>query len=338
MERNLHTDVIIIGAGISGLMAANKLEQNGASVRVLEKNPQVGGRLATLDIGTGRGDHGAQFFTVHSPEFQRWVERWVDDGVVFLWSKGFSDGSLLLLPSLNNYPHYAVNEGMRALPEHLARSLKNVQVNSGAATATYDEISWIIQDEDGLVYTSRALVLTTPVPLALALLVEGATDLTELDFDVLSAITYAPCLTGVFWVDGIVELPSPGAIQRHNTNVIWMGNNRQKGISPQATIITLQASGQYSTQMWDAPDDRIMSAMYAQLKPFLPEEAAVKSTHLQRWQYARPVTSHKARCLVAAGGIPLVFAGDAFQGPRVEGAALSGLAAATAILKLLQEE
>jgi predicted NAD/FAD-dependent oxidoreductase len=42
--------------------------------------------------------------------------------------------------------------------------------------------------------------------------------------------------------------------------------------------------------------------------------------------------SYPERCLVAAKEPPLVFAGDGFGSPKVEGAALSGLAAADALL------
>ena len=41
-------DVIVIGAGLSGLHAAQLLEDEGLRVRVLEGDMRVGGRVRTL--------------------------------------------------------------------------------------------------------------------------------------------------------------------------------------------------------------------------------------------------------------------------------------------------
>jgi monoamine oxidase len=60
-------DVIVIGAGISGLHAAMLLEEQGLSVIVLEGRARVGGRVYTLDDVDGRPEAGgAQVGPMHA--------------------------------------------------------------------------------------------------------------------------------------------------------------------------------------------------------------------------------------------------------------------------------
>ncbi|UOQ90454.1 FAD-dependent oxidoreductase [Agromyces endophyticus] len=60
MER-IDTDVVIVGAGASGLTAANKLKAAGKSVVVLEARDRIGGRLWTDDIDGAMLEIGGQW-------------------------------------------------------------------------------------------------------------------------------------------------------------------------------------------------------------------------------------------------------------------------------------
>ena len=51
-------DVLVLGAGLSGLETALTLEDNGLKVRVLEGRQRVGGRLYTLTEVPGRPEAG----------------------------------------------------------------------------------------------------------------------------------------------------------------------------------------------------------------------------------------------------------------------------------------
>lgn len=329
-----NVDVLIIGAGLSGVLAARALEAKGLSVTVLDKGKSVGGRLATRRVGPGRADHGAQFFTVRDPEFQKLVDEWEAEGVVFVWSQGFSDGSLMT-EIQDGHPRYAAKQGLNSVVKYLAKDLRDVRTETRVVTATCDPNGWILQDEGGNIILGHALLLTAPVPQSLEILDEGATVLNRQDYEVLSQIEYMPSLTGMFWVEGKVTLPQPGAIQRRNANIAWIADNRAKGVSPDATIITVQANESYSKQMWSSPDDRVLKAMLTNLQMFMADNVVVRDAQLKRWRYATPTTTYPERCLVAENETPLVFAGDAFGGPRVEGAVLSGLAAADALLKVM---
>lgn len=59
--------VVVVGAGVGGLVAAAELAQHGAAVTVLERAAQAGGKLREAGTGAGRGDAGPTVFTM------RWV-------------------------------------------------------------------------------------------------------------------------------------------------------------------------------------------------------------------------------------------------------------------------
>lgn len=56
-----HVDIIIIGAGLSGLTAAHSLEQKGLHVLVLEARHEVGGRTRTKVLNNVYFDMGGQY-------------------------------------------------------------------------------------------------------------------------------------------------------------------------------------------------------------------------------------------------------------------------------------
>ena len=59
----------------------------------------------------------------------------------------------------------------------------------------------------------------------------------------------------------------------------------------------------------------------------------IRRATLHRWRFAQPVEQHPERCFSIPLEAPLIFAGDAFGEPRVEGAVLSGMAAAEELLR-----
>ncbi|MCA9957062.1 MAG: NAD(P)-binding protein, partial [Anaerolineales bacterium] len=116
-------DVLVVGAGLAGLLAANQLQAAGHSVQVVEKARGVGGRLATWRLGPGRGDYGAQFFTVREPQFQAIVDEWLALGLAFEWTRGWAAGSAVNNGADDGFPRYAITGGMTAVAKHLAQTV-----------------------------------------------------------------------------------------------------------------------------------------------------------------------------------------------------------------------
>ena len=320
---------VIVGAGLSGLVAAQLLKEAGTEPLVVDKGRSVGGRLATRRIGSGTLDHGAQFFTVRSDEFRSAVQQWENDGLVSVWCEGFEE--------IDGYPRYRVNGGMSQLAKHLARDLDVVTGVRAQAVLPGPE-AWTVTYEGGsrLPDDGAAVLLTAPVPQSLELLASGGVKLDE-ETAGLADIRYHKVVALLVRVEdgATISLPDPGARQSPaDPTFSFIADNQRKGISD-GPAVTFHTAHQLSAELWELGDSEVLERL-------LPEAVAAVGTdrfaevQVKRWRYSGPVTPWPERCQqVAERPGPLVLAGDAFGGPKVEGAFLSGLAAGGHLLGTL---
>ena len=129
-------------------------------------------------------------------------------------------------------------------------------------------------------------------------------------------------------------MPEPGALQLQSEPIAWIADNHRKGISPDAFTVTIHAGPEFTREHWETAYDIVARKLLHAAADWL--RAPVKSWQVHRWRYSQPTVLHPEPCLLVNGGAPLVFAGDAFGAPRVEGAALSGLAAAESVSHYLR--
>ena len=102
-------------------------------------------------------------------------------------------------------------------------------------------------------------------------------------------------------------------------------------LSPAA--VTIHASPEFSLTNYGRHEAEIAAMLLPRVQSLLG--ARVVSTILHRWKFSEPKTTHSERC-VWLPDLALGFAGDAFGGPKIEGAALSGLALAARVRTALQ--
>lgn len=321
-------DTLIIGAGIAGLLAATTLQDAGHTVVVLDKGRGVGGRMATrrLPDGLGQADHGAQYFTARSAEFTPYVREWLARGWLRRWCDGFFDGDGI--PHFNGDPRYVGHDGMTTVPKQLAAALP-VQTGVTVTAVAWDG-HFVARTADDRLFRADRLLLTPPVPQSLALLDAGGITLPAAARAGLDAVRYAPCFAVVAALDGPSAVPTPGGVWPVGGEPLaWLADNAQKGISDRPTV-TLHAGPAFSAAHFDADPDDVARALLDAAAPWLG--SAVVRYQVQRWRYSIPTVLHPEPFLLPDRPGALAFAGDAFAGPRVEGAARSGLLAARALL------
>ena len=315
------TDVLIIGAGIAGLLCATELNKNGYSVRVLDKGRGSGGRMATRRMGAARLDHGAQFFTLRDTRFQRYVDEWLAAGVVREWfcRAPYDSGS-------RRYPRYCGRAGMTDVAKYLAREL-DVHCSQAIVEVQRDDQQWLARSATGEVFRAPNLVVTAPLPQALALLQTSGLDYAGSALSRLRAVQYERGLATLAILDGPSGLPDAGFVKLQDATLAWIADNQAKGISPEVPCVTLHASAAFASQHWDSPDEIRARLMLDSAAQYLTAEVVEYSCH--RWGYTLPVNPYP-EAYFHNPELSLMIAGDAFGGERVEGAALSGLAAAVA--------
>ncbi|KAF0096415.1 MAG: oxygen-dependent protoporphyrinogen oxidase [Puniceicoccaceae bacterium 5H] len=76
-------DVAIIGAGITGLALALELEHQGLSVCILERSPQIGGAIQTVQEDGYLCERGPNSLLLRRPDVAEWLRhRELDEGMV----------------------------------------------------------------------------------------------------------------------------------------------------------------------------------------------------------------------------------------------------------------
>lgn len=308
---------LIVGAGIAGLTAADVLRQSGWEVMLLDKGRSAGGRMATRRLGKSRFDHGAQFFTVRDSRFQAAVERWEARGWAKPW---FTEGG---------HVRYRGVEGMNGIVKELAKPF-DLRTQTTVERVEPAEKGWRIMTDTGQEFSAGTLLLTPPAPQSMALLARCVDCLPADIVSSMNSIAYNPCFALLATLGGPSQVPSPGCVKLDSRPIAFVADNTQKGISFGSAALTIHAQADFTRSHLEAPQDEVAQLLLDAAKPWLGSQLLTWQLH--RWRYSQPVATTAEPYLFTLEPAPLALAGDAFGGPRIEGAFLSGLAVAKRII------
>ncbi len=328
-DPGFHCDVLIVGAGLTGLVCADRLRRAGVTVQVLEKSRGAGGRMATRRTDAYRFDHGAQYFTARSPELKRQLEDWLGRGVAAAWDVPLAafDGDAMR-PVDNRGQRFVGTPGMNALARDLAEDV-TCEFQCRVESVERGGGQWRIR-AGGRQWTAGKLLLTTPPEQATQLLAGTGTclgaELAQVDMRPCWAVMVAFESPAVFPWDGLFINRGP---------LSWASRMGSRPGRPEAEAWVLHAQPDWSTTHLESTTEAVESALleaFGRVIGSVPGGSMPNRllTISHRWRYALARDPLQVGCLVDES-LGLVVAGAWCSGSRVEGAYLSGLAAARAL-------
>jgi renalase len=321
-------DTLIIGSGLAGLSAANHLTAKGFNVVVIDKGRGVGGRLAARRIGDAVFDHGAQFFTARSEQFKNCVDQWIKSGVAEQWYQSYPGQP-------NGHPRYRGVPTMVSIAKHLAKDQTVIQ-STRALELNHDSCNWIVILEPEESIIARSVIITSPVPQTLDLIDQGNSQLPSGIIERLQKIQYESCIAVMAVLDTPSTLENPGALALDQGPIAWISDNHKKGASP-LPALTIHASGEFSQANFNRDRTEVGKELIELARPLFGN-ASISDFQVHGWLYSKPTTTDDEASFLLSASLkmpPLVLAGDAFAGPRFEGAVLSGWSAAEQLKSIL---
>jgi predicted NAD/FAD-dependent oxidoreductase len=304
--------IAIIGAGIAGATLANRLTSSGFSVDLFEKSRGTGGRLASTRVGELSADLGAPYLDGCSTEFERFLNGYVESGVIESWNTRRSDFDLTQQETIN----YKIGVGRNSLftRELLKGAALHIETRIGVVWS--DNQGVLIRDDQGeLIDYFDAVVVATPAPQAVPLLetssrfahrAEQAS--TSANWIALFQLARRPSrLAGVSVIEGehsdfyriVVESDKPG----------------REGV-----LIRVEMRESWSQSHIDDDKEPLLQNIQDLLSDWLDESLEPSASKVHRWLYSRTLQSAQLTAPLWDAGLSVGACGDWINEPGLEGA------------------
>ncbi|BDT79592.1 NAD(P)/FAD-dependent oxidoreductase [Polynucleobacter yangtzensis] len=318
--------IAIIGAGISGLSCATRLQKLGFEVEVYEKSRGVSGRMSTRNGDGWNADHGAQYFTARDPLFIEELNHWIQSEAASIWNprlKVFKQGQWH--NSINSENRYVGIPNMTAPGKFLARNL-SIQLNQTIDHIAIKKGKWSLHSiEAGEIQKHFDwLVLALPAPQVLALT-------TQIDKAIESLVSDANmqgCWTAIVIPDKNLNIDFDAAFV-NNEIISWVSRNNSKPNRIGREVWTIHANPQWSQESIELDKDAAAELILDCAKKLGLDFGSSKYS-IHRWRYASGHVNPASGPIINSD-LKLGFCGDWLHGGRVEGAWLSGYELASQI-------
>lgn len=325
--------VIIIGAGVAGLAAANELVRHNIRVTLYEQMQTVGGRVATYQVQDCIIDHGAQVVKAPTPRLLQLVTQGkngkptsAQDIGLPVWTFTAAGAINAGDPGLNAEPQWMWSSGINTLGKIMSAGL-DIRLGVHVQRITPIRHGYALHDTQGnTLDVADAVLFTPPAPQTAAIIAESTLphDMKDTLLRELLQVTYRRTLSVALAYPHRLSLPWYALVNiDRQHNIAWLACEHTKpGHAPLGTgLLIAQMSHDFTLAHWDvvepgtygadnAPLPPRIAHIHAQVQMLLPSELEQpRWADVQHWQYALPDSSADFDRLntIASG---LFFAGD----------------------------
>lgn len=283
-------DVVVVGAGVTGLTVAHQLQSSGQSVLLLDKGSRPGGRLSSRPFAGKLLNPAAESVLVRDPQVQAEISR--RTGAEFLAAPGAgAEAEWTFAASAGEIAKkWAVGTEQRK------RFITRLDV---APTG----LIHVVAQASGEVIAARIVVLTAPVPQSIHILQNSSLTVSP----ELASVAYDRRAVLLCTVDGYL----PGSEEHQQSVIEWVRVRHQDESG--RSWLEVFATAAWSEATWN--DDLNLSQMtlLAELNRRYPE-ARVHDSELKRWRYANAVITAEMPWHQVPGTPGVYLAGDGFSG------------------------
>ncbi|MFE4105141.1 NAD(P)/FAD-dependent oxidoreductase [Almyronema epifaneia] len=343
------TEIVVVGAGLAGLVCAQQLAQAGYRVSVLEKSRGLGGRLATRRLQNTCADQGTRSLQADSELLRSLIAHLVPIDILQPWSAQAYRWQAQQLVASQSSAHYSAPQGITAVAKFLAKGL-TIQRQCRVIALSREADTWQlqIQTPDAVTaLTAKVVVLAIPAPQALDLLKPLRAEVVSTDaIAALEQIRYWPCLSVIagypphcFGQFGALPLPGWWVEFTNDADLAWVGLESSKRPEADFPLIVLQSSTAFAQAYGETTDllatgKQLLQSAAGRILPWLSQPDWLQG---HRWRYGFVAQPQVEPLLTLAADPWLLICGDGHGGAGVTAALQSGFATADSLNQQLEQ-
>ncbi len=333
--------IAIIGAGLSGLVAANRLAQAGHEVTVFEKSRGFGGRMATRYKSGDKSvkfDHGTSYLSANGAGFKSFLNKYADSGVLKKWTNKFmyedTDTVTEVAATPGGDDLYIALDGMNSIGKLLQRPI-DVRTETRVGGITYigknrgRKRAWMVNLDSQDVFEADAVVIAVPATQAYGIIQTAADELSIRHIiKKIDEISYDPDLSFMFSF-GKQDIPEWEALKMVNPVVSLIINESSKRDFGGDLNVVVHTTPEFAIKYQSENREMALHEVLKVLMAELGSYAANPVWHdVHFWRYARARKSLNLPFFECGDDQPLAIVGDYFMGTDAEAAYNSAIALA----------